>query len=321
MVRLGILGCSEIAYRRFMPAVLECDGVEVVVVGEEYAPVKLKEFCEKYSLESTTSFDEIINRSDLDAVYIPQPPALHYEWAKKALEHGKHVFLEKPSTISFHGSEELVCLAREKKLTLHENYMFQYHSQISRIIEMVNVGKIGDVRLFRADFTFPRRDNNDFRYNKNLGGGALLDAGGYTLKLATILLGESIRLDSANLSYLPDFEVDMYGAAQLRNQDGKVCQVSFGMDNSYRCSLEVYGSRGKLITNRIFTAPPDYQPKVYIEALNGTEEILLDSDSHFRKSIDEFVNEISDESKREDMYKQIIIQARLVEDLREKSKE
>lgn len=114
MVRLGILGCSEIAYRRFMPAVLECDGLEVVVVGEEYAPVKLKEFCEKYSLETTTSFDEIINRSDLDAVYIPQPPALHYKWAKKALEHGKHVFLEKPSTTGFHGSEELVCLAREK---------------------------------------------------------------------------------------------------------------------------------------------------------------------------------------------------------------
>ena len=94
----------------------------------------------------------------------------------------KHVFVEKPSTTNYQDSLNLVKLAEERKLVLHENYMFQYHSQISEIKKEVENGKIGKVHSYHARFGFPRRDKNDFRYNKELGGGALLDAGGYVIK-------------------------------------------------------------------------------------------------------------------------------------------
>ncbi|HAW15559.1 MAG TPA: oxidoreductase, partial [Clostridiales bacterium] len=126
MIRLGIIGCAEIAFRRFMPAALAVEGLKVVAVAEEYAPAKLESFKNEYGLETMTSFQELIDREDIDALYIPQPPALHFKWAKAALEAGKHVLVEKPSTTSLEDSKALVDLAASKGLALHENYMFIY---------------------------------------------------------------------------------------------------------------------------------------------------------------------------------------------------
>lgn len=316
MVRLGILGCSEIAYRRFMPAAGQIEGLQVAAVAEEYDKTKLEPFCRKYNLEAEDDFEKLLLRQDIDAVYIPQPPALHYTWAKEALQHGKHVLVEKPSTIQYSLSRELTELAGCKHLALHENYMFQYHSQIKAIKDILSGGKIGDIRLIRTDFGFPLREKNDFRYNKALGGGALLDAGGYTAKLAAVLLGDTIKVDGAELHSLPGYEVDMYGSASFSNEEGVVCQAGFGMDCSYRCSLEVWGSRGRLSTNRIFTAPDVFRPSVKVETSDGEEQIYLKEDSHFQHSIEMFLAEIADAELRKKAYEEILLQARLTEEIR-----
>lgn len=318
MIRIGILGCSEIAYRRFMPAVQDITNVKVKTIAEEYDPTKLKSFCKDYPLESDNSFEELINRSDIDAVYIPQPPALHFKWAKRALECGKHVLIEKPSTTEYLLSKQLVELAQQKGLALHENYMFQYHSQIQEIKKIIESGELGEIRLIRANFGFPLREKNDFRYCAELGGGALLDAGGYTLKLASLFLGDTVKVDSSKLMNINGYEVDMYGNAVLSNDAGISCQVAFGMDCYYQCSLEIWGSQGRLYTNRIFTAPPEYEPILIVEKSNNTSEIKLKPDLHFKHSIEMFCQEISDKQKREQMYKEILLQAKLVDAIKRK---
>ncbi len=316
MYNLGILGCSEIAYRRFMPAVSQVENIKVKAIAEEYDKSKLEPFCNEYGLECEANFESLINRKDIDAVYIPQPPALHYKWAKYALECKKHVLIEKPSTTKYNLTKELVNLAKNNNLALHENYMFQYHSQIDKIQSMIADGILGEVRLYKAAFGFPLRHKNDFRYSKALGGGALLDAGGYTIKLASILLGGTVKVDSSHLMNLDGYEVDMYGSATLSNDNGMVCQVGFGMDCHYQCNLEVWGSKGYLYANRIFTSPPDYKPSIEIWNTEGIQNFKLEPDSHFKKSIETFLAEISDINKREKMYKEILLQAELVESIR-----
>ena len=316
MIRLGIVGCAEIALRRFMPAAADVEGLQVVCVSEEYAKEKLKDFADAYPLETMESHAALVERDDLDAIYVPQPPALHFHWALAGLESGKHVLLEKPSTPSFDKTAKLVRTARSKGLALHENYMFQYHSQIREIQDMLAEGVIGKVRLIRADFGFPLRQKNDFRYNKALGGGALLDACGYPVKLATLLLGPTTKVDAAHMQFQPEYEVDMAGSVSLSNDDGLVCQIGYGMDCGYRCSLEVWGSTGRLTTNRIFTAPPGLAPVVQIETGAGTETRELSADSHFQHSIEAFLTEISDDAARENMAQSILLQSRLIEDIR-----
>lgn len=336
-MKIGVICPSEIAIRRFMPALQKIQDAEFVGVaicsqkerfGEEYVDEKIMKkvlaterekaqvFIDGYGGKIFESYESIVTDSELDAIYIPLPPALHYKWARKALESGKHVLVEKPSTISQKDTQNLVKIAKERKLALHENYMFIYHEQLDAIDKLVAEGVIGEERLYRVSFGFPLRSKNDFRYDSKLGGGALIDAGGYTLKYASRILGDTAKIKYANMNNVSGYEVDMYGSAALINDDGKTVQVSFGMDNEYKCELEIWGSEGCIKTDRILTAPVGFIPKVTIRKKG--EEIVenLPEDDSFEKSILYFMKCINDDNSRLENYLCIEKQAGLVEEFR-----
>lgn len=334
MIRIGIICPSEIAFRRFLPSLKLAEGFEYVGVAiaskEEFIGAtdeilakerqKAQTFVDNYGGEIFEGYATMISSEEIDAIYLPLPPALHFKWAMVALENGKHVLVEKPSTTNLADTQSLINLASEKGLALHENYMFVFHNQIAAINEIVKSGEIGDIRLYRISFGFPRRDAHDFRYNKKLGGGALLDAGGYTMKLATELLGDDVRLTAATANYSPDFEVDLYGSASLENDKGVVAQVAFGMDNDYKCDLEIWGSKCTLTTGRIMTAPTSFAPCYTIKKNQEFTTGELPTDDAFLKSIEHFRACIQDEGIRKDNYKKMLRQERLVEEFRTLSK-
>lgn len=340
-MNISILCPSEIAFRRFLPAlktINECRfvGLAINSPSERYGSClppeteiksmiqdeekKARRMVDEFGGELFHSYADIIKSQYADAVYIPLPPALHYKWAKEALENGKHVLVEKPSTISYSDTEKLVRIARMNHLALHENYMFIFHDQLSAIESIIQSGEIGEVRLYRISFGFPRRAAHDFRYNRALGGGALIDAGGYTIKYATRLLGETAEIKYAHLNYISEFEVDIYGSATLVNQEGVTAQIAFGMDNDYKCELEVWGSKGTLRTGRVLTAPAGYVPTMTIKKNTETEERTLPSDDAFKKSIEHFIHCINDQEVRNNNYDSILKQARLVEQFSEMAK-
>ncbi len=315
MYKIGILGAADIAYRMFVPALKQCPHFECVGVAEEYNIEKAEKFKNDYQLNIFKSFDDLINDESIDILYIPLPPALHYEYAKKALLKGKHVFLEKPLTTCLKDTEELIQLAKERKLVLQENYMFQFHKQLEVVKDIIDSHKLGELRFIRSCFSFPKRAANDFRYSQKLGGGALLDAGGYVAKLGCLLLNENVQVENAHLYYTDDCDVDVYGDFVLSNQK-LTFQGAFGMDNHYSCSLEIYGSKGKLSTNRIFTSPPGNQPVIDVYIGNDHEEIVVDADNHFMKSILKFEEALNNDEVRECFYKHLYQQTRLVSDIR-----
>lgn len=330
-IRIGVLCPSEIAFRRFMPALKQIGKFEYIGLaaatehefsGDDSNDVrpseleKAKKFTAEHGGKIFSGYESLISSDEIDAVYIPLPPALHFRWAKKALEHGKHVLLEKPFTTSLEDTKELIAIAESRRLAVHENYMFTYHTQLDWVKKQISFGTIGDVRLIRIDFGFPFRGANDFRYCKALGGGALLDCGGYTLKLAAMFLGDTTRVTESQLCGKEGFEVDIYGSATLKNDEGAVAQVSFGMDNSYRCSLDIWGSTGSIYTNRILTAPTGYAPIMTIRNADGEKNVELPADDTFRKSIEAFGECIADMAKRKAKYVEIIRQGILVDKIR-----
>lgn len=330
MIRIGIICPSEIAYRRFMPALEKCS--EFKYIGVAYPKVsewngasvaniniemeKANHFRNEYGGKIFEGYQSLLESDEIDAVYLPLPPALHYYWAKKALNYNKHVFLEKPSTTSYKDTEELVALAKENNLALHENYMFIYHNQIDEIQRLIEQKTIGEIRLIRANFGFPKRAENDFRYNKKLGGGALLDCGGYPIKLMSLLLGNEMKIDSSRLIYNKN-EIDLFGSVQLSNEN-IIAQISFGMDNAYKCDLEIWGSEGTISINRIFTAPVGFEADIYINTNNSEKIIHVEADDTFMKSILKFKQCIIDKNTRDIKYKELLKQIKLIEDVRGK---
>jgi len=316
MIKMGILGGADIAYKMFMPALKKLNNIECIGVASNNEERRIK-FFEGFDIPIFSTYDEIIGNPNIDAVYIPLPPALHYKWAKLALENKKHVFIEKPSTTDYILTEELVKLADKNDLALQENYMFQYHSQLKAIQNIIDSGKIGKVRLYKSSFGFPKRLEHDFRYSKNLGGGALMDAGGYVVKLAKLLLGDTIRVCGAQKQVDLDYEVDVFDSVMFSNDEGLAFQGSFGMDCHYQCELEIWGSKGKLSTDRIFTAPAGYTSTAVIESKEGQELVKLKPDMHFKNSIEEFCKAINDLHIRSEMKKDLLLQSKLVTEIKE----
>lgn len=339
-MNIGVICPSEIAIRRFMPALKKCNDLSFVGVGvfskdelygsqnysdQEFGKVlneekkKAQVFIDQYGGKIFNSYFEIVTSPEVDAIYIPLPPALHYRWARIALESGKHVFLEKPATIGANDTKELIKIASSKGLVLHENYMFAFHEQLDAIDQIIKSGAIGEIRLYNICFGFPRRASGDFRYNKELGGGALIDAGGYTIRYATRLLGQNVKIRYAQSNYLDGFGVDMYGSAALVNADGLTAQIAFGMDNNYKCELEAWGSKGCLTTRRVLTAPEGFVPTAILREGNEEKIIELPSDDAFYKSIMHFVDCIEDEKVRAERYEIILKQAELVDEFRKQA--
>lgn len=333
MKRIGVICPSEIAFRRFLPALKEAGcfeyaGVAIAskeefigatdeILDKEWA--KAQTFVDNYGGEVYEGYNTLINSTDIDAIYLPLPPGLHYRWAKEAVLAGKHILVEKPCTTSIDNTEDLLKTAKGKRLAVHENYMFAFHDQLEAVNAIVKSGEIGDVRLYRISFGFPMRAQNDFRYNKALGGGALLDCGGYTLKYASLLLGPTAKMKYAQSNSIEGFNVDMYGSAALVNDDGVTAQVAFGMDHNYKCELEVWCSKGTLYTNRILTAPAGFTPEVLIRKGNDEERRTLPADDAFKKSILHFSRCIEDADVREENYRSLLKQAMLVEEFKELS--
>jgi len=334
MIRIGIICPSEIALRRFLPAL--CNLTDFKFIGIAVADrsewedandeiinkekEKANTFIEQYGGRLFESYTSIIKSVEIDAIYLPLPPALHYKWAKLALLSDKHVLVEKPATTSYNKTNELVSIAKKKNRAIHENYMFIYHTQLTVINDIIENREIGDVRLYRISFGFPRRSPNDFRYNKKLGGGALLDCGGYTIKYASILLGKTARIVYSNSNYIEGFYVDVFGSAALVNECGTTAQIAFGMDNSYRCDLEVWGSKGSLTTGRIMTPPAGFIPEVVLTIRNEIEIRKLPADDVFMKSIQRFQRCIENDSERNNNYIEILKQAELVDEFIGKDK-
>lgn len=280
---------------------------------------KAQSFIDVYGSKIYDGYQLLIESSEIDAVYLPLPPALHYKWAKMALEKGKHVFVEKPSTTCLADTDELIKIAAEKKLALHENYMFIFHDQLKALDDVVKSGEIGDVRLYRISFGFPLRAKNDFRYNKALGGGALLDAGGYTIKYANYLLGNTAKVVSAQVNGIEGFEVEMFGSCTMVNDKGVTAQLAFGMDNDYKCEVEIWGSKGTITSNRILTAPEGFVPSYTIKKNQEFETRKLPSDDAFLKSILHFEQCINDDITRLENYNLIENQQALVEKFKDMS--
>ncbi|MCG3178524.1 MAG: 1,5-anhydro-D-fructose reductase [Phycisphaerae bacterium] len=280
-LRVGVMGCAAIARRAMIPAMRLAEGVRLVAVASR-TESKAAQFAREFGGEPVVGYAALLDRDDIDAVYMPLPTGLHPEWIDKALRSGKHLLVEKSFAADAGTAGELLALARQHRCCVMENYLFPLHSQTRSIDQIVAAGELGDLRLVRATFSFPPLPPDNFRYDAALGGGALLDAGGYVLKAAQHFLGPDLTLTAATLETDPRRGVDLAGSATLVGPGEVAAQCYFGFDSYYQCSVELLGTKGKLTAGRFFTPPPDFRPTLQLEWQDRSEQRVLPSDHYYR---------------------------------------
>ncbi|MFF4158549.1 Gfo/Idh/MocA family protein [Streptomyces sp. NPDC001678] len=321
VLRMGVLGCADIAVRRILPALAGPGPARLVAVASRDR-ARAEHTAARFGCAAVTGYRALLARDDVDAVYVPLPPGLHHEWVAEALVAGKHVLVEKPLSTAYAHTAELVALADRLGLVLTENFMFLHHSQHTAVLSLVRDGEIGEPRVFSSSFGVPMPRPESFRHSARLGGGALLDVGVYPLRAAQLYLRGELEVVGACLRVDGSTGVDVAGSALLSTADGVTALLDFGFQHGYRSTYALWGSRGRIGVRWAFTPPREHKPLVRIEQQDKVTELALPADHQVGNALDAFARACLSGAGagRPSFGPALLRQARLVERVRESAR-
>jgi predicted dehydrogenase len=248
-VRWGILGTGKIA-RAFATALQDVPGAILAGVASRSLD-KAEAFAAEFRAAAFGSYEALVEADGIDLVYVATPHPQHAGNAMLALGAGKGVLVEKPFTMNRIEAEQVVALARSKRLFLMEAMWTRFMPALAEVKRLIAAGEIGSVHQVVADFGFTATFGPEHRvFNPELGGGALLDLGIYPLSIAASLLGP-VREVKAQAEMGPT-GVDVQTAFTLQHEGGgmSVCSCSFQARTPGE--LTVSGSRGHIRMNTMF---------------------------------------------------------------------
>ncbi len=227
IIRWGILGTGKIAHA-FASALKDTPDAVLAAVASRSSEAA-QAFGAQYGAARTFgSYEALASAPDIDIVYIATPHPMHAQNAMLVLNGGKAVLCEKPFTMNRREAEQVVALARAKKLFLMEAMWTRFMPALAQVRRVIASGEIGPVHQVMADFGFTASKDPAHRVNNPaLGGGALLDLGIYPLSISAALLGpvESVQASAE----LGPTGVDLQTSFTLRHAGGamSVCSCSF----------------------------------------------------------------------------------------------
>ena len=220
--RWGIIGPGDIAHN-FADGLAQAKSGQLVAIASRDA-ARRTSFGDRYAIspdQRHASYDALIANAGIDAVYISTPHPWHAALAIKAMRAGKAVLVEKPAGMNAAEVIALTEVAGQSGVFFMEAFMYRCHPQIARMLAIIASGEIGKLRHIRTSFGFAAKVDPASRlYDRALGGGGILDVGGYPVSLARLVAGASAGLPFAD-------PVTMKGAGIL-GQTG-VDEVAYGL--------------------------------------------------------------------------------------------
>lgn len=281
-VRWGILSTGHIA-RVFAEALATSDTGEVVAVGSR-SQAGADAFAARFGVpRAYADYDGVLSDPDVDAVYIATPHPHHEVWAIRAAEAGKHILCEKPLTVTAEETERVLEAVRRHDVFLMEAFMYRCHPQTRRLVELIEQGVIGEVRLIQAAFSFRAPYDPAGRlFAPELGGGGILDVGCYAVSISRMVAGAALGLGrSAEPMAVTGFArpaptgTDEVACAVARFDNGILAQWSCGVGLEQDNRLVVYGTEGRLVVPVPF-APSKHGdvPQIHVLRTGEALEVL-----------------------------------------------
>jgi predicted dehydrogenase len=294
MIRFGVLGTARVVSYGLLAPAHEVQGVEVIGIASRTLQ-KAQDFAAAHGIQQGFgSYQALLECSDIDAVYVALPTALHYDWARRAMEAGKHVLCEKPLAANGQLAQELADCARQHNRVLVEGMHIRYSGQLRRQRELVASGEFG--RLLRIESCFraahARMAKDDFRVSFELGGGATLDLGCYAVSCLRYVAGEEPEIVAARSKCFSP-QVDRWMRAYCRFPSGAEGMAECGFRGFYmprvgvvvtceKGSIKwgsrglVYDKNGKSMEEQIAPTPTlRLQLESFAKSLRGEESDTL----------------------------------------------
>ncbi|HZY38058.1 MAG TPA: Gfo/Idh/MocA family oxidoreductase [Mucilaginibacter sp.] len=269
-IRWGILGAGRIA-RKFATDLKLVEDAELIAIGsrsQQSADDFAAEFPVKYRHDS---YEALAQNPEVDVIYIATPHNLHHENTMLCLENSKAVLCEKPFAMNARQANEMICLAREKKIFLMEALWTKFQPHFKKMQEMIGQGMLGEIRSVLVNFGFiPQAPVPKRIFDPALGGGTLLDIGIYNVFMALCTLGKPDQIDAV-MTPAPT-GVDEMCAVTFRYKNGSLAQLFSSFASNLATDADIGGTGGRIrLTSRFYETSSSVE---YFPGRVNTREVI-----------------------------------------------
>jgi len=260
----GILGAGKIA-GKFANDLALLENANLYAVGSRSSQ-KAEDFRSNFNFQKAYgSYDEFLNDSNLDVVYIATPNSEHCKHSLAALDKGIAVLCEKPLAVNVIQVQSMIQKAKKKETFLMEALWTLFLPHVKKVKELIKEGAIGELQSVRSNFGFKANYDTGHRlFNPALGGGALLDIGIYPLLLSQTILGLPEQISAT--AVLAPTKVDEEIGITLRYQNQSIAHLDASLRSRTTVDAYIHGTKGY-----IYIPGPWHKPVSHI--------IIFDNDS------------------------------------------
>jgi predicted dehydrogenase len=276
-IKWGIISTAKIARKHVIPGMQAgayCDVYAITSRNLEKAQAVAKELSIP---KAYGSYEELLADPDVQAVYNPLPNHLHVPWSIKVAEAGKHVLCEKPIALNAEEAEKLVKVCQDKSVLLMEAFMYRMHTQWVTAKNMVQDGKIGELKAIQVFFSYMNLDPDNIRNRPDLaGGGGLMDIGCYPISLSRFIFEAEPKRVVSLVNRDPNWRIDILASAIMEFEKGHATFTCSTQLTDYQ-RVNIFGTKGRIELEIPFNAPEYDSTDIYYETNGSIKTITIDT--------------------------------------------
>lgn len=280
MKSILFIGYSNLVKGRILPILAKTGFTEVSI-----AKYKGQDWDNDYkncdlSVTRYDNYEDAIKFFKGDIVYISTVNSTHAEYARKTLKAGMNTIVDKPATMTLDEAQELVELAKSKNLFFGESTVYLMHPQL-KVIKDIFAANKDNPKLITVNFSMPPFKPDNFRYQKSLGGGSIMDTASYAVSICRYFFESKPEKVVCSVSERQGDGLDIEYSLLMSYPGGKTMVGHFGFNTEYINHVQIMGNCTNLLVNRIFTIPENLENELIVNHLNQVSIVKSPSGNNF----------------------------------------
>jgi predicted dehydrogenase len=263
-LRWGVLSTAAIGIKKVIPAMQQGQYTSVVAIASRDRS-KAQQAATALGIPTAYgSYEDLVADPKIDAIYNPLPNHLHVPWTIKAAEAGKHVLCEKPLSLTVAEAKSLLAVRSRTGVKIGEAFMVRSAPQWLRLRELLNQGRVGELRSIFGFFSYFNSDPANIRNQVDCGGGALMDIGCYLVHASRYAFAQEPTRVVAQIDRDPQMHTDRLTSAILDFSAGQAIFTCSTQLVPYQ-RIHFLGTRGRIELEIPFNAPVDRPTRLFID--------------------------------------------------------
>ncbi|MDG5799415.1 Gfo/Idh/MocA family oxidoreductase [Marinilabiliaceae bacterium ANBcel2] len=290
-LKFGILGVSNHFLKRIILPLKECKHCMPYAIASRN-PDKAKEIADKFDIPvAIENYQELLETPGVNAIYIPLPNHLHFDWTIKSIKQGTPVLCEKPLAMNFEEAQTMAEISSSNNIPLMEGFMYKFHPMWIHVKNIIKTNQIGNITYINSSFSYNNPSASNIRNIKEYGGGALMDIGCYTISVPRFLLDKEPKKVVSLISRHPDFDTDMHTSAIMDFGDTRATFNVSTLSQPFQ-TVDIIGTGGSITVHIPFNTYVDTKSYITVNTSQGSRKVEFTVEDAYKNMFDQFAYSI-----------------------------